>query len=369
MAPEFKPGMFEPVITVGQVSDGATRSFHGDKTGLFECAEETFSTAFSSACARGANFDLTRTSVKNLSKVFGQFLWARNLANQLSKVSVNNGLAKEVLRDLEIPEPLVKLFNAYGHFEHDMSTFVNLDLERTYAYAILDLAYMLRETNIDDEDVVVREPPEHADLPDLGLNANGDIVIDRRQSLQVYLNRLLIHLSGLRLPADRRLQLSKSIIDIATERDLSSAVRWLRMQPDTGNLPDRVLDQTRPVDRPFIEGAIGDFDATHGAALSKRELMRAIRHASDVMRTLNDEFMVVIAAIRLPKYEKGSVAQASETIEDITYSHFPISLADATVSAAFRVGKVLRRFLRAAPEDTGPGLQVELIRKSIRRRA
>lgn len=370
MAPEFKPGMFEPVITVGQVSDGATRAFHGDKSGLFECADGTFSAAFSTASARGANMDLSRSSVKDLSKIFGQFLWARNLANQLSKVSINNGFAREILRDLEIPEPLIKLFNAYGHFEHDMATYVNLDLERTFAYAILDLAYMVQDTRLDDDEITVLEPPEHVNLPDLGLSPNGDIVFDRHASLQVYLNKLLGHIVSLQIPGDRRLQLIKTISDIATERDLTFALRWLRMQQDTGNIPQRDYDPQRPIaDRDFFTSVLGEHqDTSHGAVLNKRVLLQAIRRSSDIMRSLNDELCVVVAALPIPKYEKGSAAQASETIEDITFSHFPLSLADATVSAAFRVGKVLRRFLRAAPDDVDSGLQTELIRKSIRRR-
>lgn len=366
--PEFKPGMFEPVITIGQRPDGNTRAFHGDKDGLIECSKATFSVAHSTASGHGANMDLSRASVAKLSKIIGHFLWARNLANQLNKANVNQGFNRELARELELPEPIVKLFNAYGHFEHDMSTHVQLDLEREFSMSLIDLVYSAKDTNLDDEDIVVHDPPEHDTLSGVGLSPSGDVIIDNRTSVSEHVNTLVTYIMGLQITAEKKLRFTKSIIDVATERDLATVIRWLNMQDDIGTLPQRPVNNRNP-NIAYIREAIGDQDDTHGATISKRELLRSIRRATDMMRSLVDELSILIAPVPIPKYEQGSAAQTAETIEDITFSHFPISLADATVCAAFNVGKATRRFLRAAPEDVGPGLAQELIRKSVRRRA
>nr|AIE47695.1 hypothetical protein [Botryosphaeria dothidea RNA virus 1] len=370
MAPEFKPGAFEPVITVSPRADGNTRAFHGDKQGLYDGCAQTFFTAFSTSTAGGSNTEYTRAAMTSISKVFAQFLWARQLSNQLSALGFNDRYRKELATEFPLPEPIVKLFNVYGHVEHEEVKYAQLDLEREYAWALVDLAWMTREFDWTDDNPTVHDPEYNGWMQRLNLNSSGEISVDYHETVRAYVLRLVRHIDGLAVDPEYKLTLIKNIIDVATERDLNAMLRWLRVQPQIGNLPNRGRDlrngvfedylrEAFPRDTPnFVDGRIGP-----------RVIQPILRKVTEGMRNVVDELFINMAVVPIARYEKGSLAQLSETNDDLTFTHFPLSLADLTVSAAFRVGKVLRRFLRASPEQTDSALRNELIRKSVRRRA
>jgi len=369
MAPEFKPGMFEPVITVSPRGDGNTRAFHGDKQGLVDGATQTFSIAFSGSIAGGSNTEYTRAAMIGLSKVAAQYLWARQLSNQLNQFGFNDRYAKELHTEFPLPEPLVKLFNAYGHVKHEEVNYTQLDLEREYAWALVDLAFMVKNLEWDDAAPTVDDPDFIGNVQRLHLNSSGEIQIDYSEPVREYVLRLIAHINGLDVDAETKLRLIKNIIDVATERDLNAILRWLRVQDNIGNLPPRERLPRSPDFERYIRDAFpADVPNFQNGRITPRAVNPVIRSVTEGLRNCVDELFINMAVTPLPRYEQGSLAQLSETTDDLTFAHFPMSLADLTISAAFKVGKVLRRFLRASPEQVASSLRQELIRKSVRRR-
>lgn len=369
MAPEFKPGCFEPVITVSMRGDSNTRAFHGDSQGLFDGCLDAFKIAFSSSAAGGSNTEYTRAGMTSISKVMAQYLWARQLSNQLAHFGFNDRYRKEIATDFPLPEPIVKLFNCYGHVEHEEVKYTQLDLEREYAWALVNLAWMTRDLDWNDENPTVYDT-FNGWTTRLNLNSTGEIQVDYTEPVRMYVLRLIAHINALDVDPEYRLRLIKNIIDVSTDRDLNTMLRWLRNQPNIGNLPPRqdtgrieafemVLRQAFPNDVPnFRDGRIGP-----------RVMNPVIHKVTEGLRNVVEELFINMAIVQMPRYEKGSLAQLSETTDDLTFSQFPLSLADLTVSAAFKVGRNLRRFLRASPEQVGSSLRSDLIRKSVRRRA
>lgn len=370
MAPEFRPGTFEPVITVAPRSDGFTRAFHGDKTGLYDGCEQTFKHAFAASSAGGTNTEYTRAAMTGLSKVLAQFLWARNLSNQLGTVGFNDRYRRELNTDFALPEPIVKLFNCYGHVEHEEVKYVQLDLEREYAWSLVDLAYMVKDLDFNDENPDVANPAPRSWVNNLTLNSTGEIQMNTQHSVRVYINTLVNHISGLNINPELRLRVLKNIIDVANERDLQASLRWMNTIPELGVLPGRGHHQRDEAFNAYLLEAFRDHPPNLvDGTISPRVMGQIIHRVTEGMRFVMDELFVPVAMVQPPRYEKGSLAQLSETTDDLTFTHFPLSLADLTVSAAFKVGKCLRRFLRASPELTGGQLRGDLIQKSIRRRA
>lgn len=370
MAPEFKPGTFEPVITVSQRCDGNTRAFHGVSDGLAEVSESALYVAFATSMGSGSNTEFSRSAVPGLSKIYGQYLWARNLSNQLNKVGINNRFSRDLNAEFDLPEPIVKLFNAYGHVEHEDVTYVQLDLEREFSHAVLNLADMMTDFDINEAEPTVGDITEDKYLRRLMLDHSGNIFITSDESIRCYVNRLIAHISGRKIDPEFRLRLIKQVIDVATERDLAAAMRYLRSYNEVGELPARAQHQPDAAFSTRIQRVLGEHHPTlAGSVLDSKRLSRAIRNVVEVIRRATDELCVSMAVTKIPRYEQGSIAQMAETTEDVTYSHFPLSLADATVSAAFKVGYALRRFLRSAPELTEENLRGDLVRKSVRRRA
>ncbi|BDF97659.1 capsid protein [Aspergillus niger partitivirus 1] len=371
MAPEFKPGAFEPIIQVSPRGDGLTRAFHGDKEGLFQVCKDTYAIAYASSLGSGGNIDYNRGTMSQLAKITAQFLWVRNLSNQLAHLGVNNRFAKGLLQDFPLPEPIIKLFNVYGHVEHEEVKYTQLDLEREFCWSMLDLLTMTNDVDWDDDnDLGVADPPEHDELDTFMLSSTGEIEITRTVSVSEYLSTILHHISGQAgLTSEQKLRYSKNIIDVATERDLRAALLWLRNQPGVGQLPARPARDPAGL-RDRLVPLFGDHVQTDpGRSLPTKDIAKAISRISEGIRRAVDEIFVSVTLGTIPKYEKGSLAQLSETIDDTTTMHFPMSFADLTVAAAFRVGRVLRRFLRASPEQTDDALRADLIRKSVRRRA
>lgn len=370
MAPEFRPGTFEPVITVAPRSDGFTRSFHGDKTGLLDGCEQTFRSAFSASSAGGTNTEYNRASMTGLSKVLAQFLWSRQLSNQLGSIGMNDRYKRSLCTDFALPEPIVKLFNCYGHVEHEDVKYTQLDLEREYAWALVDLAFMVKDLDWDDENPTVHDPHPRSWVNNLTLDTSGQIQMNTQHSVRVYVNTLVRHISGLNIDPEYRLRLLKNIIDVGTERDLAAAMRWLRQQPDLGQLPNRGTHARNEAFNEYIQQAFGnDTPNLVDGSVTPRVMGKIINRVAEGLRHVMSELFTPMAMVPLPRYEKGSLAQLSETTDDLTFTHFPLSLADLTVTAAFKVGKCLRRFLRASPELTDSQLRADLIQKSIRRRA
>lgn len=372
MAPEFKPGTFEPVITVSQRGDGLTRAFHGDNQGLYDVCRDSFRIAYASSVGQGGNAQYQRATLDPYSKVLAQLLWVRNLSNQLRHLNINNRFAKELSFDFPLPEPIVKLFNVYGHIEHDQVKYVQLDLERNFIQSLLDLVSMVQYANFDEEetDPGIQPMPQPEWLRRLRLSSQGEIEIHTEQSISKYVSDICRHISGLDISPEHRLRYIKSIVDVATERDLRLALVFLRRQPDIGNLPARGRDDITNDFRQYIWGIFGEHAPTaQGDVLDSKYINKSIRRTVEGLRQVIDEVFSSVALVPLPKYEQGSLVQMAETSDDLTMSHFPLSLADLTVSAAFKVGRVLRRFLRAAPEQTDESLRGDLIRRSVRRKA
>lgn len=372
MAPEFKPGTFEPVITVSQRGDGLTRAFHSDNQGLQDVCRDSFRVAYSTSVGQGGNAQYQRVTLDPFSRVLAQLLWVRNLSNQLRHLNINNRFQKELSFDFPLPEPVVKLFNCYGHVEHEQVKYVQLDLERMFAHSLVDLVSMVQNTNFDceDEDPGARPVAQPEWLRRLRLNSQGEIEIHTEQSVAQYVSDICRHISGLDIPPEARLRYIKQIVDVATERDLRLALVYLRRQPGIGNLPPRGRDEITKDFRQFIWSIFGEHAPSGvGDVLDSKLINRTIRRTVEGLRQVIDEVFSSVALVPLPKYEQGSLSQMAQTSDDITMSHFPLSLADLTVSAAFKVGRVLRRFLRAAPEQTDESLRGDLIRRSVRRKA
>lgn len=370
MAPEFKPGTFEPVLTVSQRGDGLTRAFHGDSQGLADVALDSFRIAYSSSMGQGGNISFNRPVIPQYAKLLSEVMWLKNLANQLSELNINNRFSKELAFSFPIPEPVVKLFNCYGHVEHESVKYAQLDLERAFACSLVDLVEMAKDADFTDEDDLHLNDVTHDEwLRRIRLNPQGEIEISTQQSVAQYVSDIVAHLTTRAIPPEQRLRYVKSIIDVATERDLAVALGWLRRQPNVGNLPARGNDRINTDFRNRIWKIFGDHAPTdNGSVLDSKHINKSIHRIMEGLRTAIDEFFNTMALVPLPRYEQGSLAQMSETSDDLTFSHFPLSLADLTVSAGFKVGRVLRRFLRASPELTNESLRGELVRKSVRRR-
>jgi hypothetical protein len=371
MAPEFKPGTFEPVITVSQRGDGLTRAFHGDNQGLHDVCRDSFRVAFSSSVGQGGNAQYERSSLAPFARVLAQLLWVRNLSNQLRYLNINNRFAKELNFNFPLPEPIVKLFNTYGHVEHEQVNYVQLDIERMFVQSLLDLVSMVKDADFDDEtDPGIGDVAQPEWLRRLRLSSQGEIEIHTEQSISKYVSDIVSHISIQPISPEARLRYIKSIIDVATERDLRLALIYLRHQPDIGVLPRRGQDNITDDFRQYIWGIFGEHAPTaQGDVLDSKYINKSIRRTVEGMRQVIDEVFNSVALVPLPTYEQGSLAQMAETSDDLTMSHFPLSLADLTVTAAFKVGRVLRRFLRAAPEQTDESLRGDLIRRSVRRKA
>nr|BED98277.1 MAG: coat protein [Aspergillus flavus partitivirus 1]BED98285.1 MAG: coat protein [Aspergillus flavus partitivirus 1]BED98324.1 MAG: coat protein [Aspergillus flavus partitivirus 1] len=370
MAPEFKPGCFEPVLTVSMRGDGNTRAFHGDNEGLFAGCLDVFKTAFATSAAGGSNTEFTRAGMTSISKVFAHYLWVRQLSNQLNELGFNDRYRKEVATDLILPEPIVKLFNCFGHVEHEEVKYTQLDLEREYAWAIVKMAWAVRDLDWNDDNPTVHDTTQSGWMTRLNLNSTGEIQVDYHEPVRAYVLRLITHINAQNIDHEYKLRLIKNIIDVATERDLTAILRWLRVQPNVGNLPPRARSDRSNDFENFLRETFGnDTPNFLDGRLGPRIINPIIRKVVEGMRNVVDELFIGMAVVPIPRYEKGSLAQLSETNDDLTFSQFPLSLADLTVSAAFKIGRNLRRFLRASPELVASPLRAELIRKSIRRRA
>lgn len=370
MAPEFKPGTFEPVVTVSPRSDGLTRAFHSDRQGLYDGCLDTIRVAFAASMAGGSNTPYNRSALPAISKIFAQYLWCRNLSNQLGELGLNNRYARELSQTFPLPEPIVKLFNCYGHVEHEEVKYVQLDLEREFCWSLIHLLEMVNGKDLDNDDLEIDTPEDPTWTQRLHLSTQGEVTVNLEQPVRVYVNQLIAHISGRNISPETRLRIVKNIIDVATERDLSAALRFLRSQTGLGNLPQRGSTTLTPEFRDRMKAIFGEHaPINNGDALDSKKINSTIRSVTEFLRRVVDELFIPFAVVTIPKYERGSLAQLSETIDDLTFTHFPLSLADLTVTAAFKVGRVLRRFLRASPEQTDDLLRGDLIRKSVRRRA
>lgn len=370
MAPEFRPGTFEPVITVSPKPDGLTRALHGDKSGLYQVCDDSFRIAYASSSAGGTNTEYTRAAMVGLSRIMAQFLWARQLANQASSLGLSIRCGKALNQEFPLPEPIVKLFNCYGHVVHEDVKYTQLDVERELAWSVLDLLHMTSGTDWDDDAPVVGPQPARDDPARLYVNPTGGIQVNYDESVRSYILRLVTFISASALGPELKLRTIKNVIDAATERDLTAARRFLATVPNLGALPPRGQTPRSPVFEEYLRTALpGHVPNFNDGVLDNGYIVKTIHNLVERLRTVVDELFVPMATVNLPKYEQGSLAQLAETVDDITFTNFPLSLADLTISAAFKVGFVLRRFLRASPELVDQQLRSDLIRKSVRRRA
>lgn len=368
----FAPGSFEPVLTVSQKPTPTALPLDLSRDGLGQCASATLRVAYSSTGGFGGNTEWSASDIPTISKFLASLLWARNLAQQAVEVGIACKAARDLLQQMETFEPLVKLYNTYGHVVVDDKIHVQRDLQHVLAKAIVDLgnfSHPDNETGSDWTDYgMTSDELDRVTMPGLVLSDAGELSLGTASSkepepLPKFQLRIIQSIQSSDKDDLLKLHLMQEVMDTATEEGIQNVLLYLRGQGITP--PDRGEEYVSTTDRDRLKDIFGDVTTTTrkvpNANVSK-VLRRALRIANRLVYDLP-----AMATLRIPKYEGGARSGLAWLKDGVLYSATPISLVDATVSAAFKTARFVRRVFRSVPESDREQLAFPLVSRSVRR--
>jgi len=377
MSVAFTPGAFEPVIQTSLQPDALPIGIHATYDGFFDLTEETFLMARNASSGRGGNSDFTVPMVQQASKVVGHLLAARSVCEQYQAIEkkmpkVANALTKP---PVELPEPIAKAFNYFGHFEIDGKLYSQFNLEEKLTYHLVHMSKYATEglASLDIDDY---EHPEantnHVLYSRFGINAAGEFCCKAQTTLETFLESLctaILAAPAARLSSIEKLQLVNTASKVGSEHGLSSLVNYLRGKGVT--IPGRNLNGNPPETHTnalkTIFG-IDEFPTATGSVLKTSVVLSKITLAFRILYLLVDVVTPSIKTIRLGKYEGGSRAQLVFVDKETGYSSstVPVSLADLTFAAACLPGTAPSRMFHGTIMDDPALVRSTLIRQALR---
>jgi hypothetical protein len=378
MSVNFTPGAFEPVIQTTLQPGQPPVGVHVEYDGFLDLVEDAFLLGRNASSGRGGNADFDVPMTKQASKAVGHLLAARSICEQYQAVEkkmpkVANALTKP---PCELPEPIAKAFNYFGHFEVDNKLYATFDLEQKLTYHVVCMSKYATEglANLDSDKY---EPTEDTQVKNVqysrfGINAAGEFCAKARTTLDVFLTNLcknILAASHESLSLPEKLQLIEVTSKIGTEYALTPHVNYLKSKGV--KIPDRTLNgDPSEAHTKALKAIFGteEFPTQVGAVLKTSVVLSKITLAYRILNLLVDTIRPAMKTIRLGKYEGGSRAQLAFVDKDtgLTSSSVPLSLADLTFAAACLPGIAPSRMYVGTIMDDPRLVRETLIRQAIR---
>jgi len=344
MSVPFTPGAFEPVIQASLQPGQPPHPVFVQFDGFVSHSEDTYVTAHNASSGRGANSDFKFDQTRQASKVVAHLLAARNLAEQFQTVEKKTPkVASALCRPIaEVPEPIARAYNYYGHFDIDGKLYASFDLERKLTYHLVRLAYYATDglANLADE----YEPPtanlNNVDYSRFGFNAAGEMCAKNYVPLDAHLRSLcskVLSCNSTTIPFEEQLALVRMITQCSSEYSLPSVESQLRQRgvPVTGR---RYSNETSNDHTSALKSVfnVSEFPTKEGDVLKTSVMLSKITIAYRILNLLTDAHRIAIKCLRLPKYEGGSKAQLACVNQETGHvsSPVPLSLSELTFAGA-----------------------------------
>nr|AGJ03720.1 hypothetical protein [Ustilaginoidea virens mycovirus] len=352
MAPTFRPGRFSPVVEVSLRDSGSPAPAESDFSAFETVSTVTLDVA--NAAARGSGAVLP-SAVPNSSigKVIGLLLACKNIVEQLTFLSVYARVSGPLRQSPECLEPIVRLYNYYGHFAHDGKLYVSRGLEQS----LVSFLFQLRNWSSPDltalaKNVVLIKASEFdaIDLSFYGLGPDGNIVFRKRKDFKKYIRELISALTTSDIDDDSVLPLVRMTLDTTTEDGLVNLLRFLRHEhPDFG-IPDRNFEgNPTPEHTAAMKKLFGASYSADDEVIPVAKFSESISRAFSLLRLVTTERSYVMKSIPIPRYEGGSAAQLASLVDDVLYAEIPLSLDDSTVASAVAITHGSGARFRSAP--------------------
>jgi hypothetical protein len=377
MSVPFTPGAFEPVITTTLQPGQPPFGVHVSYDGFLDFTEETYSMARNASQGRGSNADFTVASNKQAAKVVGHLLAARSICEQYQAVEkkmpkVANALTRPVA---DIPEPLAKAYNYFGHFDIDGKVYSAFDLEQKLTYHLVHLSKYATEglANLEDDFT----PTSKAKTSDVlysrfGINAAGEMCCKARTVLSEHVKSIVKNImdtSDATCPTMTKIALCNLVTSIGSEYGLPSINALLKEHGV--KIPSRDITTATPENHTSALKSIfgvDDFPTTNGAVLKTSVVLSKITLAFRILNMLTDAHRASVKIVRVPKYESGSKAQLACVNKESgqTTSPVSLSLSELTFAAACLPSTAPSRMFCGTILDEPALVRLTLIRNSMR---